>query len=258
MSELTEQTARMIFGSPVEAAADLHELRVWSQARTSLQPCAASSAARELCVDIDPTWAQRALTNERVHIHTKPRGYGVKVKVSESTVEMMAAAAEGKDHRSIKPTSSKNYETLWPGQSCSWASWVGTALDQHREDATEIRQHLVSGSMPRYVHPAVLMMAVRKGGNPYLDEIASLMKIPQNLWKFGCTTIPMRDMNHEVIRDSWTRGLDQFQQEWLDMFPNGELAMWLRSVICNGWMTSRQLAWTMGLNSARSCEQSWI
>jgi len=240
-----------LFGAPEVAAADLHELRAWCHNRTMLTPTRGSQVAREICVKVDPTWPARALTNERVMLPVGSRllGKGIKVRLAESTIESMMSVADGRNPPTVTSRSARNLEPLWPAQSSSWSTWVMHAMDLNKIDDREMRHHYEPLALP-YVHPAVFMMAVRDAKTPYLTAVGEAMDMPRSLWKFG--TIAME------FEDFWLRGLTGFAREWLDLFPRGELAMWLRSVVCNGWMTSHQLATYMGLDSARSCAESWI
>lgn len=246
-----DEVLEHLFGPPRTAAADLNELRVWAHGRTALNPTTASQAGRELCVRIDPSWPARALTNERVKVpaERRPRGYGIDVLVAESTIETLTSVAAGARPITTKKRSSKLFETLWPAQSSSWRTWVLQAQDLSRGlGGPEMRSHDRSLSLP-YVTPAAFMVAVRKGGTPYLDRVGDHMELGREVWKFGCV---------DGLDDLWSMGLSQFRREWLDLFPLGELAMWLRSSVCNGWFTSHQLARYMGLETARSCTDSWI
>lgn len=248
---IPDDILELIFGPPNTAAADLNELRIWAHGRTALTPTHASATGRELCVRIDPTWPARGLTNERITLPpgSRPRGYGYNVKVAESTIETMSAVSEGLTASTTVTRTFKLFETLWPAQCTSWQTWVMQAQDTNQGlGGAEMRNHNAPLMLP-YIHPASFMMAVRSGGTPYLDAVAGEMVLGLETWKFAC--IPGVD-------ELWTAGLCGFRQEWLDLFPRGELAMWLRSTVCCGWFCSYQLARYMGLPSARSCRESWI
>lgn len=246
----SDEIYESVFGPPKSVAADLHELRVWAHSRTTITPTNASVTGRELCKRIDPTWPERALTNERVMAppETRPRTADLKIRLAESTVEVMAQVASRSNASSTRKVSFRNHETLWPAQQSSWQTWVMMVRDMTGTvEDPEMTRGERSLDLP-YIAPAELMMAVREGGSPYLDAIGEAMEMGRPFWKFGCTVMEFPDM--------WTMGLNGFR--WLDLFPKGELAMWLRSVVCNGWACSGQLARYMGLESARSCTESWI
>lgn len=250
---MTDDLYEELFGPPSVAAADLHELRGFCHNRNSLQPTPGSATVRELCRKIDPTWPQRALTNEKVMLPpgSRLRGRGLNVQLAESTMEAMLSVAGGKNAASTKKRSASRLEPLWPAQNSSWGTWVMQALDLSGLACPEIRQWNRSLDL-RYVHPTEFMMAVRAGGTPYLDAVGVAMDMPRTLWKFASIIL------EPSLADLWTMGLNGFQRSWLDMFPRGELALWLRSMICNGQMTSHQLATYMGLSSARSCSEGWM
>lgn len=252
MAEITDDLLRGIFGSPVQAAADLNELRVWTHGRTSLQPTAGSASARETIADLDPTWPARALTNERIILpdNRRPRGYGISVRVAESTIEAMSVVAAGREAPSTRTRGSKLFETLWPAQACSWQTWVFQAMDMGEVDDPQMRRHHAGLKLP-YIHPALFQMMVLQPQTPYLREVYDAMHsiIEPSYWKFGSILFN---------GDLWAMGLHGFHREWLDRFDGGELALWLRSAVCNGWFTSGSLASYMGLETARSCKEGWI
>lgn len=253
---MNDDLLRETFGPPAVAAADLHELRTWAHGRTSMMPNATSMTARELCRSIDPTWPSRGLTNERVGLPPgkRPRPSSQRIKVAESTLEAMACVAEGREAPTTKVYSDKRWETLWPAQEMSWRSWVNTVLDMAHDPAPEIR----SWSSPfevDYVHPARFMMAVRTGGTPYLDAVAEAMgETKRMFWKFGATI----EAGGSEMRSWWFDGLVGFKAEWLADRPLGEYAMWIRSACVCGWFSSHQIAKYIGIDSARSCAESWI
>ncbi len=171
-----------LFGPPAVAAADLHELRVWCHGRTALTPTEASSRAREIIRGIDPTWPARSLTNEKVTMPygTRPRGFGMKIRLAESTIECLEAVAHGDDPVTTKWRSPHDYETLWPAQSQSWGTWVSQCQDRRGGiGGPEMRQHAGQLTLP-YVHPAALMAGVRRGGTPYLDAVADVMVMAED------------------------------------------------------------------------------
>lgn len=249
--DVNDENLEAMFGSPAVAAADLHELRIWTHKRTSLQPNTASSAGRELCMSIDPTWPLRAMTNERLSTTsaTRPRGYGAKAKVAESTIEAMMSVADGREARTTVTRSSRLFETLWPCQAGGWNTWVNQVCDLTGKSVPEIRTHRNGLDTVELVHPAQFMLLVRAGGTPYLDAVADAMDMEHSLLKFASICYPPA---------MFFDGLPEFQRAWLDRFPDGELALWLRSTVCCGLFTSHQLAWVMGLETARSTTNSWI
>lgn len=248
-----------IFGPPEVAAADLHELRAFTHKHTSLARTAGSIAARELCMKVDPTWKLRSLTNEMVTANpgARPRVYGAKVRRAESTKDVIISVAHGAEHMKTVSVSSKNYESLWPCQMKSWQGWLSDLCDIRRLDyelAARMRGYDTELPHP-YVHPAIWMTLVWAADSDYTEAVARALLdsgVPMELWKFATTVAP--DVN-------WFRGMGQFPSEWLAMFPEGELAMYLRALVCNGWMTSHQVAAYMGRpmpRGARTTHESWV
>ena len=247
------------FGPPEVAAADLHELRLWGHKRTALTPNEASSKGRELICRIDPSWPARALTNERIKLPEgrRPRSYGVTVNVAQSTMETVLSVADGVDPPSTVRRPAKNFETLWPAQSNSWRTWVYHVIDVAREDCSAVNE-MTSDPPRNFIQPVHLLLAVRDAAagivtipalHAYFEAIADRMVLDRQVWKFATTVFP---------GDGVLRGLVDFRQSWLDQFPGGDLALWLRSLVCNGWATSHQVAAVMGLPTARSTKESWI
>lgn len=250
------------FGPPHVAAADLHELRIWTHKHTALSMNAASITGRELCYATDNTWHLRALTNEKVLASPglRPRMYGGKVLHAESTLETVIAVADGREAIGTKPRPTKNLESIWPAQFMSWFTWVNAACDLAEMagitigHASEIRANRAPLG-GHYVSPALFMLLVRESASPYTSAVAGALSegvSDIDLWKFACTVAP---------DPQWFNGMGEFKREWLRQFPGGQLAMWLRAVVCNGWMTSYQIAKYMGLDlpvGARSTEQGWI
>lgn len=250
---LTDDILEETFGPPQVAAADLNELRVWTHGRTSIQPTKASLVGRELCTRIDPTWPDRAVTNDRVMISNVSRFVGTKtiVRVAESTTEALQTVGQGREASTTIRRGPRNYETLWPAQGFSWRSWIGTMLDRRGEGNHPLRRE---GSTPEpIVSPVPFLFAVRDGLSPYTRAVADAYEsggvTHRALWKFATVLGP---------EEWWYDGLVGIQREWFDMFGEGEAALWLRSVVCNGWMTSFQLARLMGLPSARTAQEQWI
>jgi len=261
---LTDDQLEEIFGPPQVAAADLHELRVWGHSRTALTPNAASTIGRDICMRTDPTWPGRALTNDQIILPPgrRPRNRSMRVKLAESTVETMLSVADGKSPLAPAERRSNALELLWPAQSCGWLTWVMQIADLSAprrpdiaDELTAMRRHTTPFSAKPYLHPARLMMAVRDGGSGYVDAVAAAVasEVPtRSMWKFGCLPLP-------EPAGLLLEGLVGFGSEgWLDLFPDGELALWLRSAVVCGWMTSHQIAWTMGVESARSCKEGWV
>lgn len=249
---LTDDVLEEVFGPPKVAAADLHELRAWAGATTALTPNQRSSQGRELCRSIDPTWPARALTNEKVTIEgdARLRPHG-RVVLGENTLESMAAIARGVKVNQRKIWA-KDFRQLWPAQAQSWRTWRSMLADRTPNGSSELLSS--EAAIPStYFHPAEVMMAVREMGSPWTIAVANEMVLDRTVWKFAAIPFP---------GDGWFAGLSGFPRSALDLFPDGELADWLRSVVCNGWMTSHQLAWVMGLaddpRGARSTRDSWI
>lgn len=253
-----DQLLEEIFGPPEVAAADLHELRAWTHKHTALNQTAAAIAARELCRDTDPTWPARALTNESIKPASgkRPRTYGGRVDRAESTADVVIDVAHGNNAKSTRKESTKDLETLWPAQHYSFVGWMSLLVDinQLPFDLGMAMRTWASPIEIPYVHPAVWMTLVWAADSSYTGAVHDIMlrTTPRELWKFATTVTP---------GDHWFAGMAHFPEEWLDMFPRGEIGMWLRSVVCNGWMTSHQVAVHMNRpmpRGARTTEESWI
>lgn len=258
MSAERDALLQRLFGPPEVAAADIHELRAWTHKHTAMSKTAGSIAARELCIATDPTWKERALTNEMIAPDPgkRPRTYGGRIWKAESTKDVIIEVAHGSDPRSTRKESTKNLETLWPAQQNSWVGWVSTLVDMNNFDphlGMQMRTWTSALSEP-YVHPAIWMTLVWAADSSYTAAVADILieTTPHDLWKFATTVPP---------GEHWFWGLAGFPVEWLELFPKGEIAMYLRSLVCNGWMTSHQVAVYMGRpmpRGARTTHESWV
>jgi hypothetical protein len=260
---VTDNSARddllqQLFGPPAVAAADIHELRAWTHKHTAMSKTAGSIAARELCQATDPDWKYRALTNELIKIDggKRPRTYGGRVLRAESTMDTIISVAHGVDPRETRRESTKDLETLWPAQQNSFTGWLSSLVDINHfgpNVAAEIRAEQSQLRLP-YVHPAIWMTLVWAADSDYTSAVATALieTTPRELWKFATTV---------DYGEHWFAGMSGFPEEWFDLFPRGQISMYLRSVVCNGWMTSHQIASYMNLpmpRGARSTTESWI
>ena len=250
-----------VFGPPAVAAADLNELRVWAGARTKITPTVASTRGRELCASIDPTWPTRAVMNCRIMMspaehRDRIKGWGIKVQVPDSTLEMMRALFPGKEW-GCKFESSKGKDLLWPAQSSSFQSWCLQVFDiRGTTDRPSLTTEIDEDEL---IHPAQLMLLVR-GLRPktfewtsedaaYASYVADLMVVDLPYWKFSALPFPKPLTGH------WFRGLRDFPVS--DM--PADIVFWLRSAVCNGWFTSHSLQRIVGSHSIQgTSEMRWL
>lgn len=249
---VTDLDLEEVFGPPTVAAADLIELAVFAGGVTPLPHTSNNTRlARQACLDIDPTWRERALSIEKVVWSSgrAPDPLYRYIEQSDPTWETILSCASG----GVPPTrtiGAREYPALWPAQQCSPLTWASLCADALRVCPSP---PTVGWYVARYVHPSVLFLAARTADTPYGAAVAAVLA-DGGLW----LGLPLRAA---VLPASPHLGqLAGSSGAVLPVLaaPNGEMSMYYRSLVLNGFYTSHSLAYALGLDTARTSIHAWI
>lgn len=243
-----------VFGPPVVAAADMIELAAFAGGVTPLPHTSNNTRlARQACLEVDPTWRERALSIEKVvwTFGREPDPLYRHVEQSDPTWETVLSCASG-NRPTTRTIGAREYPALWPAQQCSPSTWLSLFSDTREPEPIKATWNFAE----TYLHPSVLFLAARVADTPYGAAVAAVLA-DSGLW----LRLPLRAAllpASRLLTSVWPGTGHNLPACASGEAPNGEMSMYYRSLVLNGFYTSHSLAHGLGLETARTSIHAWI